>query len=145
MLATVASCKRNRPCCALPGAAGSINIAQASIIPISRCTGSSHSNATKPKEDRRRHDAVFKKTGLRAVSLAGSDKVQKISGLRKSPTISFSARVGSWPEGEVSTCARNVGSQGNCGRDLLALSFTDCDDPTRIWGRGSLAGERDPT
>src|SRR5215470_9678185 len=41
MLATVASCKRNRPCCALPGAAGSINIAQATIIPINRCTGSS--------------------------------------------------------------------------------------------------------
>ena len=35
-----------------------------------------------------------------------------------------------WPKCEVPTCASNVGSRENCGRDVLALSFTGCD-PTR--------------
>jgi hypothetical protein len=34
------------------------------------------------------------------------------------------ADFGFWPEGEVLTCVSNVGSQGNCGRDVLALSLT---------------------
>src|SRR6266850_3850204 len=32
-----------------------------------------------------------------------------------------------WPECEVPTYASNVGSPGNCGRDVLALSLTGFD------------------
>ncbi len=39
---------------------------------------------------------------------------------------------------EVPTCASNVGSRGNYGRDVLALSLTGCD-PQQKWGPAAEA------